>query len=154
MTTVLFVCTANRFRSALAAKYFEKKLAGSEQHNIQVQSAGTWGVNGQPATSDALQLAQAAGLDLKNHLSKIVTSEILSNADLIVVMEMGHKEAIIHEFPKSAQRVHLLSDLVRGVDYNIPDPYMTEESPDKIAYEIFCLIDQGYENIVKTALNF
>jgi protein-tyrosine-phosphatase len=153
MPVILFVCTANRFRSPIAALYFAKKVVrrGDDQ-DIQVASAGTWASPGQPAMSKAVQLAQDYGLDLSYHKSRIVSEDLLAQSDLILVMENGHKEAIIHEFPETADRVYLLTEVVEDLDVNIPDPYgEAQVDPEEVVKEIIDLIDGGYEKIVALA---
>jgi len=153
MTKILFVCTANRFRSPLAAYYFQNLLEKDEHaEDIVVESAGTWTRDGLPATGDAQELAATMGISLSQHRSREVTNPILQSADLILVMETGQKEAIVHEFPSTKDRIFLLSEVVTKVEFDIADPYMTEESPERIAKEIFQLIKKGYDRIIKFAI--
>ncbi|MDP3186600.1 MAG: hypothetical protein Q8M58_15180, partial [Anaerolineales bacterium] len=44
----------------------------------------------------------------------------------------GQKEAILSEFPNVGQRVFLLSEVVEGVAYDIPDPLGSEEDPPEV----------------------
>lgn len=146
---MLFVCTANRFRSPIAAIHFARQvvLHGDDQQ-ISVSSAGTWTSDGQPVTPDALILAEEYGLNLSLHKSRLLTRDMISNENLILVMENSHKEAILQEFPFAAKRVFLLSEAAIGNPYDIPDPYVDDEPPDLIAREIIEMIDRGYERIV------
>jgi protein-tyrosine-phosphatase len=152
MSSILFVCTANRFRSPLAASYFSRMLVQKKDHHgIRVSSAGTWTQSGLPATTDAQNLAAKVGLDLSEHQSRLIEEEVLSDSDLVLVMDSGHKEAIRHEFPSIAQKVYLLSEVAIGVSFDIADPYTTSEPPNVVAREIFELIDDGYERILSLA---
>jgi protein-tyrosine-phosphatase len=150
----LFVCTANQFRSALAEVYF-KYLLDQDPSNqpVLVESAGTWAWDGAQATSDAQIIAEKIGLSLSEHLSREVSAIILGDADLILVMESGHKEAILQEFPLVSDRVYLLSEVIRGLAFNIPDPYVTGESPYLIGNELIALIKEGYAKILQFANN-
>ena len=152
MPSILFVCTANRFRSPIAAIYFAQKVVqqGDDQ-DFQISSAGTWTVSGQPATPNAVELGEAYDLNLSLHKSRLLTGEILSKADLVLVMEAGHKEAILHEFPSSKQRVFLLTEAVGLHPVNIPDPYSTTEPAPRVAEEIIELIDLGYQDLIDLA---
>ncbi len=153
MPSILFVCTANRFRSPIAALYFAREVVSrGDDQDIQVASAGTWASDGRPAMAKAIQLAQDYGLDLSYHKSRIVSEGLLAQSDLILVMENGHKEAIIHEFPETANRVYLLTKVVEDLDVNIPDPYgKAQADPEEVVKEIIDLIDGGYEKIVALA---
>jgi len=119
--------------------------------NLQISSAGTWTKDGQPATPDAIKLAESQQLDLTPHRSREITQEILNQSDLIIVMGSGHKEAITHEFPDCKERVFLLTEAVGEPPSDIPDPYYTDEPADIVAGEIFELIEQGFENIITLA---
>jgi protein-tyrosine-phosphatase len=123
----------------------------NEPHKIRVSSAGTWTQPGLPATTEAFNIAEKVGLDLSLHQSRMITEEILSEADLILVMDSGHKEAIRHEFPSIAGRVFLLSEVAIGTAFDINDPYLSSEPSRVIAREIFELIDDGYERIISLA---
>lgn len=150
MPSVLFVCTANRFRSPIAAIHFAQEVVrhGDDQE-ISVSSAGTWTSAGQPVTSDALTQAKRFNLNLSLHKSRPLTKELLDKADLILVMENNHKEAILQEFPFCVDRLYLLMEVVKGVQKDIPDPYASEETPAVITEEIIDLIDQGYDQIMQ-----
>lgn len=153
MPSFLFVCTANRFRSPIAAISFAREVVKrDDNHHLTISSAGTWTVDGQPATPEAQKEAKQYGLNLSLHKSRVINEDILSQADLVLVMEHNHKEAITQEFPFSTSKVFLLSEAANGASYDIPDPYGTKEPPDVVASEIIEMIDRGYENIVELAL--
>jgi protein-tyrosine phosphatase len=153
MPSILFVCTANRFRSPIAAIAFARQVVQrGDDHRITISSAGTWTVTGVPATSDALKQAEQYGLNLSMHKSRPISQKILAQADLVLVMEANHKEGISLEFPVAADKVYLLAEVIKGVSYDIPDPYSTDESPAVVAKEIVEMIDSGYENILRLAL--
>jgi len=152
MPSILFICTANRFRSPLAALYFAREVVRhNDDQDFQVSSAGVWTRDGLPATEDVIVFAEQYSLNLQYHKSRVVSEEILSSADLILVMESGQKEAIAQEFPAIKNRIYLLTEAVGSPPYDIPDPYQSKESYDHIGGEIIQLIDQGYENIKKLA---
>ena len=153
MPSIVFVCTANRFRSPIAAIAFARLVVQrGDDHHITISSAGTWTVSGLPATPDAIKQAQKYDLNLSFHKSRPISQEILSEADLVLVMDANHKEGITHEFPSAAGKVLLLSEAVNGMVYDIPDPYSTDESPSVIAKEIVEMIDRGYDKILKLVL--
>jgi protein-tyrosine phosphatase len=75
----------------------------------------------------------------------------VAEADLILVMTSGHREAIQAEFPAVAGRVHLLSQMA-GRAYDIPDPYGgTPGDYDASADEIHGLIEAGMARIIELA---
>jgi protein-tyrosine phosphatase len=151
MPSVLFVCTANQFRSPIAAACFAKLIEGEGQANgWRVESAGTWAESGLGAPAIAVQVADSLGLaGLEDHLTRPVDQELLAQFDLVIVMEMGHKEAICMEFPSVCQRTYMLSEIVDGVNYDIPDPDGDGVSPVDAGAILFDLLARGKERILK-----
>jgi protein-tyrosine phosphatase len=156
MPSVLFVCTANLYRSPLAAALMRAKLKDTPgENNWVIDSAGTWTENGTPIHSQTIEDAMRFGLDLKTHCSQQVTAELLSNHDLILVMESGHQEALRIEFPDQSKKINLLSEVVDGLAYDIPDPFSIEGDHDReIAQELHKIINRGYEKIINLAKQF
>jgi protein-tyrosine phosphatase len=153
MPSVLFVCTANQFRSPIAAACLLKQIEGETlDQKWRVESAGTWAENGLSAPGIALQVAASLGLDgLESHLTRQVEGDLLDQFDLVIVMEMGHKEAIRIEFPSASQRLYLLSEIVDGIPYDIPDPAHSGVDPVDVGYEIYKMIAQGKDKILQLA---
>ena len=86
-----------------------------------IESAGTWAMDGQQAVTRAQLVLQEIGLDVSEHRSRTVTSDMLLSFNLILTMERGHKEALRIEFPEVARRVYMLSEMIHAM-YDIQDP--------------------------------
>jgi protein-tyrosine-phosphatase len=153
MPVILFVCTANLFRSPIAAAYTERKLCAAGQPEAwTVGSAGTWTDAGLPAHPAALKAAAAFGLDLSAHRSREADVALLNASDLIVVMEQGHKEALENEFPACRGRIALLGELAGEGDPEIPDPVKTDfEESDATVQMIVTCIDKGFAELLRRA---
>ena len=152
MTSILFVCTANRYRSPIAEACFKDELIkrGQEQ-GWDVLSAGTWTMDGLPAMPDAILEAREFGLDIQGHRSQAVTADMLQRADLILVMERGQKEALQIEFQAHRQKVALLTEVAEGNSYDIADPVKDPLSVNA-GSEICRLIQAGFEKICAQAI--
>lgn len=153
MPSILFVCTANLFRSPLAAACLVKNI---EEENSDgtwiVESAGTWSMVGLSVPKLTRQAARQVGLaGLDRHHTKRIHQEMLNHFDLIIVMEAGHKEAISVEFPCARDRVYLLSEIVDGIPYDILDPADPDVDAYEIARELDRLITTGKEKILQLA---
>jgi protein-tyrosine-phosphatase len=153
MPSVLFVCTANRFRSPIAAACFRQNLEKERPaEKWIVASAGTWTSDDIPAPKIAMQVARQLGLDgLNDHRTRQIDQKLLDQFDLIVTMEAGHKEAISTEFPSVCGRLYLLSEIVDGILYDIPDPAEVGVIPNQIGRELHMLIDRGTGKIRQLA---
>lgn len=154
MPSVLFICTANLFRSPLAEACFQRKYqALGWQSDWIVSSAGTWTQPGNLALPSALQAAHRLGLSLASHRSRSLTPAMVSVQDLILVMESGHKEAIQAEFSLFRNRVFLLSEVVDGRREDVPDPALrTDIPPFEIASQVCEMVERGYYRICAQAL--
>jgi len=149
MPQILFVCTANRYRSVIAAAWFKDELIRRGQGNKwNVHSAGTWTTDGMPAVTAAIELAAQIGLDIRKHQSRSITRDMLRDADLVLVMESGQKEALQIEFPSYRKKIFLLSEATGEISYDIPDP-MTNPSNIDVVPEICELIHIGFDKICK-----
>jgi protein-tyrosine phosphatase len=154
MPSILFVCTANQFRSPLATACFSR-LIEQEQNDSKkwlVESAGTWAEDGVPAPAITLQVAGSLGLPgLDRHLTRQVELHLLERFDLILVMEAGQKEALCTEFPSICRRAYLLSEIVDSISYDIPDPDDAELTPADAGAILFDLLARGKEKILQLA---
>jgi protein-tyrosine-phosphatase len=153
MPSILFVCTANRFRSPLAAARFQQRLQGqADAQDWSVGSAGTWAEPGQAVIPSAKWMAEHFGLELGAHRAQRVSAELLSQYDLILVMENSHCEGLLVDFPEIGGRVFLLAQAANGVAYDVPDPgVVPDESFLDIAREVTGLIDKGFQAICRLA---
>jgi len=153
MPSVLFVCTANRFRSPLASAFFQKALDDSAMTGTwAVDSAGTWTSTGLPILPGVSLIARKYGVDLSRHRSKLVSEALLASHNLVLVMEPGHKDALQHEFPSISSRVYLLSEAAEGIRYSIPDLTDSFESMMEVGVNLYDLVRSGFNNICDLAL--
>ena len=152
MPRILFVCTGNLCRPPLASTLFRARFIRDEaRRDWQVESAGTWASEGRPASAYAVEEMARRGLDLSAHQARLVTRELVAEADLVLVMENDHAEALKAVFPDHAHKVCLFSEVI-GRRYDIDDPYGgTREEYAAIAKELEELIEAGYERIVALA---
>jgi len=149
MPSVLFVCTANRFRSPISAALFLRRL---QQERVTtdwtVSSAGTWAEPGLIVIPSPKWIRDHFGLNLETHKAVRVVGELLSWYDLILVMENNHKESLGVEFPGMKEKVFLLTEVCTGVAYDVPDPgIIKDDTFFDIAKELSDLIDQGFQKI-------
>jgi protein-tyrosine phosphatase len=152
MRTVLFVCTGNQYRSPIAAEVFRSQLVqDGRAAEWTVNSAGTWTSSGQHPPQEALELARSHGVTIDGHKTRRLTANMLAESDLVVVMEAGHKESIKADFPFAREKVHLLSQVVEGITYDIPDPATANREARAIIGELVAMIRAGYMKIYRIA---
>jgi len=164
MPTVLFVCSANQFRSPLAAGIFEKALQEEEQARTsawyigqasdwQVGSAGVWAVPLQPVLPDVLEAARQLGIDLSKHASRRTEDVALSEYDLIVVMQEDHKAALQSLHPELQEHIYLLSRVVDYETYDIPDIHQSPQGVMGVCAVMNDLIRHGLSYLCVLAIS-
>jgi protein-tyrosine phosphatase len=113
-----------------------------------VASAGVWTVDGEPASGHAIDEMEQRGIDMRGHRSRKVTPDMMTEADLVLVMTRHHAEALLAAFPDYAHKVYLLSQMV-GRTSDIVDPYGGSRAEyARTASELEQLIEDGYGRIV------
>ena len=98
-------------------------LRGEEE--ITVESAGLGALVGHPASDFAVELMHERGIDITSHRARQLHPDMVSAADLILVMELGHKK-VIDEVDQAARgKVHRLGE---WQDTEISDPYQQSKA--------------------------
>lgn len=140
MKKILFVCTGNTCRSAMAEALFNDLLDQREERDILVSSAGVYAFENDPASSMAIEVLQNEyGIDITSHRARVLDADDIRNAWLILAMTEDHKRMILEVFPESADKVYTLKDYAEIEDgrANISDPYGGDYDVYKAcAYEI------------------
>ncbi|HMM06244.1 MAG TPA: low molecular weight protein arginine phosphatase [Clostridiales bacterium] len=121
---ILFVCTGNTCRSAMAAHLAAQiKDRHLPLAAFRFDSAGLAAVDGYPPSENAVAALKEWDIDITDHRSKKFQSYMVERADLIACMTEMHKNAILTEYPETAGKVFFLGEL-SGSNEEIPDPYM------------------------------
>jgi len=118
---VLFVCSGNICRSAMAAAYFRHHARLCSVDDLEIDSAGTLNIDGSPASVEAIEVMREIGIDLGGHRSRGIGPDDVHRADWIVAMTHGHLEELAQRFPGGGATRVLLRAFEAGTTAQ-PDP--------------------------------
>ena len=74
----------------------------------EVSSAGVCAANGWPASEHSVEALREKGIDISNITSQTLTPQLIEEADLLITMTEGHRQAILAVAPESKGKVFLL----------------------------------------------
>src|SRR5438046_7558777 len=146
---VLFVCTGNICRSPLAAALLQRALK-ERGLDMNVTSAGTGAWDGAPASEGAYLVGLERGLDLSGHRARLLTRELVEQADLILTMARHHR-ARVDELGGEG-RVFVLGEYAgrEGDEAEVSDPFGGDlDVYRNTCVELEALIEAAVERIVK-----
>ncbi|MBM3876513.1 MAG: ribose 5-phosphate isomerase B [Verrucomicrobia bacterium] len=148
MKTILFVCTGNICRSPMAEGIFRHAVRNRAQQ-FRVISAGVGAINGQSASGHAMSALREIGIDLSGFRSRMLTGQLVGDADLIFGMTRGHVEAVSLLYPQAMEKTLLLREFDETLDFfekDISDPIGG-------SYEVYLncrdQIEQGIQSMLK-----
>ncbi|MGP1614812.1 MAG: low molecular weight protein-tyrosine-phosphatase [Pollutimonas bauzanensis] len=130
MNAILVVCVGNICRSPVAEAMLKAQFPGK-----QIWSAGLSALVGEPADPLAQSIAAEHGLDLSEHRAQQLTSWMCRQADLILVMENGHRQQLEQQHPLARGKIHCLGDLGVEDAFQIADPYRQPRAAFAAAHE-------------------
>lgn len=142
---VLFICTGNICRSALAECILRKMAEDAGRTDIQTSSAGTYDLHGEEYDPTMVEVAKRHGYDMAGK-SKLMTDAMLQEADLILVMEEYHYVKVQRDLPYTQwSKLHIINKFCYDEMSNIKDPYF---GSDALFEQVFLQIEQACQVIL------
>jgi protein-tyrosine phosphatase len=133
--SVAFICLGNICRSPYAAAVMAERLGHVE--GLRIGSAGLLR-GGRASPAEAVAVAAERGYDLEPHRSRPVDAAMMSDFDLLVVMEGRQKRALLARGARDPDRILVLGDLdptPAAGQRTIRDPFGMEEDGFRHAYD-------------------
>lgn len=116
---VLVVGTTNVARSPAAERLLRARLG--QDGGIAVTSAGTHAALGEPVPSPLDELLAGAGAGDARHEARLLDSEALQSADLILTATRQERSAVVRQVPSAVGKTFTLRELARVAEAIGPD---------------------------------
>ncbi len=123
---IVTVCTANICRSPMAEALLRHALAAEAEplKSARILSAGVAGRGGDPISENSRIALKKVGIELKDHRSRALTTELINQADAIFCMTESHRAVIQLSFDRPPRNIYLMREFMpREADKEIGDPY-------------------------------
>lgn len=149
MIKIMFVCTGNICRSAMAHKMMEKMIEETEK-DIEVYSCGTFAEDGDRSTHEAIQIMEDYDIDLKSHKAINIRKADVKEMDIILCATTAHKINVINMQPEVKEKTYTIKEYAgyNINDLDIKDPWgYNLEIYRRCANEIDICLKKIIENI-------
>lgn len=117
---ILVVCIGNICRSPMA-----EYLLKQQYPQLNIQSAGISGLTGHAADEKAILCMQRLGIDMQPHIAKKLNSNLIKQADLILVMSQNQQKHIEQTWPFAKGKTFRLG---HWQSKNVSDPYQHDQT--------------------------
>lgn len=147
---ILFICTGNACRSALAEVILMKMLNDNGIHGIDVASCGTKFYGDIVRDEIMCRIADEHGYEMGGK-AVAMTEELLNSADLIIVMTEHHRNEVTRLLTYSNwDRIVRFNDYCFGEPSDLSDPHYQSEYVYRTCFDT---IELGCREIIKRLKN-
>ena len=132
----------------MAEGLFRHAMKG--RNDYRVFSAGVGAIDGQPPSAHAVRALKELSIDITKQRSRMLTGELVHQADYIFGMTHGHVDAITLLYPQAADKTFVLrefDDTLDNFEKDIADPIGG-------SYEVYLNVRDQIEQGIITMLNF
>jgi RpiB/LacA/LacB family sugar-phosphate isomerase len=116
---------------------------------FRIFSAGIGAIDGQPPTQHSVNAMRELGIDISGQRSRMLTADLVRQADYIFGMTHGHVDTVGLMYPKMAEKTFLLREFdetLEPYEKDISDPI---GSPYAVYLDCRDQIEQGIATILK-----
>ena len=117
---ILVVCVGNICRSPMG-----EFLLKANHPNLHIESAGLSAMVGHSADDKAIACMDVLKIDMRNHVAKQISPELIKQSDLILVMSNNQQKHIEQTWPFAKGKVFRLG---HWQGQNVPDPYQHDQA--------------------------
>ena len=128
MIKIMYICTGNICRSAMAHAMLEKEIENKKLENkIKVFSCGTLAEDGEHASYNAIEAMEYYNIDLRLHRAVNIKNSKIKEMDIILCATRKHKIFVTQNYPELKEKIFTIKEFANsGIDENdldISDPW-------------------------------
>jgi protein-tyrosine-phosphatase len=128
---ILFVCTGNTCRSAMAEVLFNDAAACEDKpfpqpasshgakrrkpHMPRALSAGIYAADGATASIEAIDTMSGYNIDLTHHRSRPLNNMLLMRSVITLTMTRSHKNEVLKRYPAASGRVFTIGEFITQI---------------------------------------
>ncbi|HCA5285388.1 TPA: low molecular weight phosphotyrosine protein phosphatase [Acinetobacter nosocomialis] len=120
LQNILVVCVGNICRSPMA-EYFLK----AQHPTLNISSAGISALVGHNADDKAIHCMDQLNIDMRSHVARQLSAELIKQNDLILVMSNNQQKHIEQTWPFAKGKIFRLG---HWQGQNVPDPYQHDQA--------------------------
>jgi protein-tyrosine phosphatase len=150
MKRLLVVCTANICRSPFVAALLKQRVQQAGLADVvSVESGGVRAVPGVAVDPYIVAMLAEMGVELAGQYATPVLESSLREADLVIVMEEAHRQALFYRLPSALPKIFLLSELAGRFD-EVVDPYGMDSAAYRAMQALAIdLIERGWPRLLQ-----
>jgi protein-tyrosine phosphatase len=137
---ILVICLGNICRSPTAEFLLKQRLPGKHIASAGLSACKHSDGRGWNMCETARATAEKNGLSCPTHSAQQLNRELVSQYDLLLVMETSQRNEIAKRYPEAHAKTMLLGQWLPGTNKDIPDPY---KKSDEVYQHVYQLIDQA-----------
>lgn len=148
---IMFVCTGNTCRSAMA-EGLAKKIIKEKKLDIEVYSAGIFAMDGEHASYNSVAIMKEYDVDLALHTATSIENSEIEKMDLILCATKNHKAQLISKYSDEKEKIFTMKEYAgldnNGQDMDISDPWGYNMNTYRMcAAEISLCVDKIIEKL-------
>lgn len=122
---IMFICTGNICRSAMAHHLLEKKLEEIAGFHCEVFSCGIFAQPGEEPTHYACEVMKKYHVTMENHKACPIEDSCIEKMDLILCATNSHKEMVKQMYPNLIDKIYTMKEYAGypKEDWDIDDPW-------------------------------
>ncbi|MFC4553866.1 low molecular weight phosphatase family protein [Georgenia faecalis] len=112
---VLAVCTGNVCRSPAVERLLRRALGAKS--GVQVASAGTGALVGEPIQPPMAALLEGLDVETEQFAARRLTPDLVRESDLVLTLTRAHRGDVVDLFPGAVRRTFTLRELARLTEH-------------------------------------